>query len=70
MKIICDTTFFDGVDRFEQGDQRTVSDDRGAYFIKNGWAHPAGAESAAAAAADSVTLAVNNGTLGQAVRHG
>jgi hypothetical protein len=74
MKIICDTTFLDGVDRFEAGDARTVDDQRGAYFVANGWAHPAGAEPAAepaaAAAADSVTLAVNNGTLGQAVRHG
>ena len=70
MKIICTTTFLHDRDRFEAGDARTVDDALGAYFVRNGWAHPAGAEPAAAAAADSVTLAVNNGTLGQAVRHG
>ena len=43
MKIICDTTFLDGRDRFEKDDQRTVDDERGAYFIANGWAHEAGA---------------------------
>lgn len=69
MKIICDTTFLDGVDRFEAGDARTVDDQRGAYFVRNGWAHQAGTEPTAAAVAD-VTLAVQNATLSQGVRHG
>lgn len=69
MKITCTTTFLDGPERFEAGDTRTVSDERGAYFIKNGWAHAAGSEPAAAASGD-VTLAVHNATLGQEVRHG
>ncbi len=63
MKIICTTTFLDGPDRFEAGDTRTVSDERGAYFVKNGWAHAAGSEPAAPATGD-VTLAVNSAKLG------
>ena len=69
MKIICDTTFLDGPDRFEAGDVRTVDDGRGAYFVKNGWAHEAGSEPAAIASG-AVTLDVQNGTLGQEVRNG
>lgn len=69
MKIICDTTFLDGVERFEQGDIRTVDPKRGAYFVANGWAHAVGGEPAAPASGD-VTLAVQNATLGQEVRHG
>lgn len=42
MKIVCDTTFLDGADRFEKDDQRTVDDARGAYFIANGWVHEVG----------------------------
>lgn len=69
MKIICTTTFLHDRDRFEAGDARTVDDALGAYFVRNGWAHQAGAEPAAAAAGD-VTLAVQNATLSQGVRHG
>ena len=39
MKIICDTTFLDGRDRFEKDETRVVDDKRGKYFIKKGWAH-------------------------------
>lgn len=38
MRIQCLTTFLDGADRFEQGDVRTVPDERGAYFVAQGWA--------------------------------
>ena len=69
MKIVCDTTFLHDRDRFEKGDQRTVDDSLGAYFIKNGWAHAVGDEPAAPASGD-VTLAVQNATLGQEVRNG
>ncbi|MCC7066307.1 MAG: hypothetical protein IT456_26165, partial [Planctomycetes bacterium] len=69
MKIICDTTFLDGKDRFENGDQRTVDDVRGAYFIANGWAHEVGGEPAAPAVGD-VTLDVHKSVLGQEVRNG
>ena len=69
MKIICDTTFLDGADRFEAGDTRTVADTRGAYFVANGWAHEAGADPVALASAD-VTLTVQNATLGQEVTNG
>lgn len=38
MKIKCLTTFLDGADRFEEGDIRTVSDEKGSYFVSLGWA--------------------------------
>lgn len=69
MKIICDTTFLDGADRFETGDTRTVADTRGVYFIANGWAHEAGGEPVAVASAE-VTLNVQNATIGQEVSNG
>jgi hypothetical protein len=62
MQIICDTTFLDGRDRFEQGEKRTVqptdtetSEQRAARFIGNGWAHEAGTEPAAADGAATST---------------
>ena len=71
MKIICDTTFLDGADRFETGDTRTVADNRGAYFIANGWAHEVGGEPVAVAVASAeVTLTVQNATIGQEVTNG
>ncbi len=69
MKIICDTTFLDGTDRFEAGDQRTVSDERGAYFCSHGWAHEAGAEPSTAQAGD-VTLDIRNTGSSQEASHG
>ena len=38
MKIEVITTFLDGAERFENGDQRTVDDERGARFVSLGWA--------------------------------
>lgn len=38
MKIKAISVFLDDTDRFEIDDQRTVSDERGAYFVANGWA--------------------------------
>lgn len=38
MKIKCLTTFLDGTERFEKDDERTVADERGAYFVASGWA--------------------------------
>lgn len=38
MKIEALTPFLDGTDRFEAGDIRTVSDERGYKFIAHGWA--------------------------------
>ena len=60
MKIVCDTTFIHGRDRFEKDDQRTVDDETGAYFIEQGWAHAAG----------EVTLDVHSSTHNQKVTHG
>ena len=70
MKIICDTTFLDGTDRFENGDQRTVDDVRGAYFIANGWAHQVGSELAPATPSGDVTLDVQSAVIGTEVRNG
>jgi hypothetical protein len=70
MKIICDTTFLDGRDRFEKDEQRTVSDERGRYFIANKWAHEAGDDPAEAAATAPVSLDIQSATHGQEVRHG
>ncbi len=71
MRIVCDTTFLDGRDRFEAGETRVVADDRGAYFIAQKWAHEQGAQPAAAADASSpVTLTVANAAHGQETNHG
>lgn len=42
MKINCTTSFKEGRETFYEGDQRTVSEEDGARFIKNGWAAAAG----------------------------
>lgn len=70
MKIVCDTTFLHGRDRFEKDDQRTVDDEAGAYFIAQGWAHTAGETAAATQPAGEVTLDVHNATHNQRVTHG
>lgn len=70
MKIICDTTFLDGRDRFEAGEARVVSDERGAYFIAQRWAHEEGAAADAAADAGAVNLNVQGGKLAQESNHG
>ena len=69
MKIICDTTFLDDKDRFENGDQRTVDDVRGAYFIANEWAHEVGSAPSASPAGD-VTLDVQSAVIGTEARNG
>lgn len=54
-----------GRDRFEAEDERTVDDDTGAYFVKNGWASEIGApEAAADPAPTNVTLDVYGGSHG------
>ena len=69
MKITCATTFMDGQDRFEAGDVRTVSDERGAYFVANGWATTNGQAIGTVAPGDA-SLAIANGNHGQESRHG
>lgn len=65
MKIECLTVFLDGAERFEKGDQRTCDDERGAYFVKNGWAKEMGTTGAQAESApESVTLEVQNARMG------
>jgi hypothetical protein len=64
MKIRCLTTFLDGKERFEQDDVRTVSDERGAYFVANGWAESMDGSSAAEAPPANVELTINNAALG------
>lgn len=61
MRITCTTAFLDGPDRFEAGDTRTVPDDRGAYFVANGWAAPVG-DAPHEPFAGAVSLDVHNAT--------
>lgn len=71
MKIHCLTTFLDGVDRFEQGDQRTVDDERGARLVANGWATDVSGEAATGeAVTGETTLAPDNVVITAEVRHG
>lgn len=64
MKIKATTVFLDGTDRFEVGDQRTVDDERGAYFVVNGWAENLDGSSAAEESPANVDLTINNTALG------
>jgi hypothetical protein len=70
MKIICDTTFLDGLDRFEKGEIRVVDDARAAAFIKHGWAHAEGGEASAPAASASTDLDVYDASHKQEARNG
>lgn len=64
MKIQCLTTFLDDRDRFESGDIRSVDDDRGAYFVANGWAADlSGQVATGEPSADPATLDVQSGNL-------
>ena len=63
MKIVCDTDFKHGTEQFHKDDVRAVSDEDGAYFAANGWAHALGDDAAAPAAdATSTDLDVQNNT--------
>ena len=65
MKIKATTTFLDGTDRFEKDDERTVSDERGAYFVANGLAEDvAGRVATVEAAAATTDLNIKNSGLG------
>lgn len=64
MKIKATTTFLDGTDRFEKDDERTVSDERGAYFVANGWAEDVAGRVATVEAAATTDLNINNSGLG------
>ena len=64
MKIKVTTAFLDDVDRFEKDDERTVSDERGAYFIANGWAEDVAGRVATVEAAATTDLNINNSGLG------
>lgn len=64
MKIQVLSTFLDGTDRFEKDDERTVSDERGAYFVANGWAEDVAGRVATVEAAATTDLNINNSGLG------
>lgn len=70
MKIKAITTFIDGTDRFEAGDQRTVEDERGAYFVGNGWAIDLAGQAVEGETAASTDLNINNSGLGLGDRNG
>ena len=61
MRIMCTTTFLDGVTRFEKDDICTVSDEDGARFVENGWATAEGG-AAGEPATGETTLAIHNVT--------
>jgi hypothetical protein len=63
MRITVKQTFLHGRDRFEASDMRVVSDEDGAYFVKNGWAAEGSAE-AMPASSGEVTLGIQNSKLG------
>lgn len=68
MKIECNTTFLDGIERFENGDVRTVDDERGAYFVSQGWARDLTGEVVQGApAVGDVTLDTHDSTVGHTV---
>lgn len=64
MKIKATATFLNGTDRFEKDDERTVSDERGAYFVANGWASTVAGRVATVEAAATTDLNINNSGLG------
>lgn len=64
MKIKAITTFLDGTDRFEKDDERTVSDERGAYFVANGWAEDVAGRVATGESVAATDLNINNSGLG------
>lgn len=71
MKIEALTPFLDGTDRFEAGDIRTVSDERGYKFIAHGWAKDvSGQVTSDAASPESVDLNIQNSVLGIGDNHG
>lgn len=71
MRIKCLTTFKDGRDRFDADDVRSVDDDRGAYFIANGWAVQHGAEAEAQQQPQGdAALDIQGGAMGQGVSNG
>ena len=70
MKIEVLKLFLHGRDRFEAGDIRTVSDEDGAYFVKNGWAKPAGTPTPASPSPAAVKLDIKSATHAQEARHG
>lgn len=69
MRIHCLTTFLDGTDRFEKDDHRTVSDERGASFIANGWACEENGDAVASVSGDT-SLEINNSNSNLGDNHG
>lgn len=64
MKIKAISVFLDGSDRFEIDDQRTVADERGAYFVANGWAIDMDGRVATGDSEAATDLIINNSGLG------
>ena len=60
MKIEVIELFLDGKDRFEPTDIRTVDDERGAYFVNNGWAKDLSGEVATGAPGANADLVIES----------
>ena len=63
MRIECLTTFLDRTERFEEGDVRTIDDERAQRFINNGWAVEPGKQPKQQAQA-AASLTPHNSTIG------
>lgn len=71
MKIEVTIPFLDGTDRFEAGDIRTVSDERGTLFVAQGWAKDLeGRIASGTATPDSTDLTIHNAKMGTGDNHG
>ena len=70
-RIHCNTTFLDGVDRFEAGDVRSLDAERAARLIASGWASPADAPTSSAPADQSAAdLTIKSAKHAQGAKHG
>ncbi len=63
MRIHVLSTFLDGRDRFEEGDIRTVDNDRATVFIGQGWARADNGEVATVEPTGETTLDIQKSFL-------
>ena len=71
MQIQCLHTFLDGTQRFERDETRIVDDERGAYFVAQGWAKDlSGQATAGDTAAAETILDIQSGSIDAGDHHG
>ncbi len=70
-RIHCNTTFLDGVDRFEAGDVRSVDAERAERFVAAGWASLADAPTSSPPADQpAAELTIKSAKHAQGAKHG